>query len=413
MSVVVTLASPVDFEAWRVEARALLMRGVSPDDVVWRVEGDEELLPLEREAPPNSLISSEIRIPRRFVELADLAIRHRDPRALCAALSIARAARRRAAADRARDRCGCRGGRRHGQVRLPRPPQNDGLRALPRARGRGAALCRVVRARTSDRGACRFVLRRPLCVDGVRHFHAAPRDSFGAAASLTFGPGGRPGIRGRRRRFLGGVGCVLPLDLQPRPAHAAGDAQGDAEEILGEPAGDTADRAARRRCGAGGSNPAHRARRDARKRRPARLAATSVPAAAEPLDKLADEAKSCTRCPLYQNATQVVFGQGPEDARVMFVGEQPGDKEDLAGVPFVGPAGAVFDEALAAAGLDRSQCYVTGAVKHFKFTSRARVRCTRRRTRRRSSLADGGWRRSSPPCRRLWWWRWGRRLCSP
>lgn len=79
MSVVVTLASPVDFEAWRVEARALLMRGVSPDDVVWRVEGDEELLPLEREAPPDSLISSEIRIPRRFVEMADLAIRHRDP----------------------------------------------------------------------------------------------------------------------------------------------------------------------------------------------------------------------------------------------------------------------------------------------------------------------------------------------
>ena len=67
------------------------------------------------------------------------------------------------------------------------------------------------------------------------------------------------------------------------------------------------------------------------------------------------------------NATQTVFGEGKATARIMFVGEQPGDKEDLAGLPFVGPAGALFDEALAAAGFDRAEAYVTNAVKHFKF----------------------------------------------
>lgn len=94
----------------------------------------------------------------------------------------------------------------------------------------------------------------------------------------------------------------------------------------------------------------------------------------EPLEALAAEAKSCQRCPLYHNATQTVFGRGSEYAKLMFVGEQPGDKEDLAGAPFVGPAGALFDEALAAAGVDRAECYVTNAVKHFKFTPRGKIR---------------------------------------
>ena len=96
--------------------------------------------------------------------------------------------------------------------------------------------------------------------------------------------------------------------------------------------------------------------------------------AVEPLAKLAREAKSCTRCHLNEHATQTVFGRGAETARLMFVGEQPGDKEDLAGLPFVGPAGALFDKALEAAGMDRGDCYVTNAVKHFKFTPRGKFR---------------------------------------
>jgi uracil-DNA glycosylase len=85
-------------------------------------------------------------------------------------------------------------------------------------------------------------------------------------------------------------------------------------------------------------------------------------------------AEHCERCPLYKNATQTVFGEGPAHASVVFVGEQPGDQEDLAGKPFVGPAGQLFDRALAEAGIDRLRVYVTNAVKHFKFEPRGKRR---------------------------------------
>ncbi|MDP1909758.1 MAG: UdgX family uracil-DNA binding protein, partial [Hyphomicrobium sp.] len=89
---------------------------------------------------------------------------------------------------------------------------------------------------------------------------------------------------------------------------------------------------------------------------------------------LRDEASGCTRCNLYKCATQTVFGDGPLHASIMFVGEQPGDQEDLAGRPFVGPAGEVFNAALAEAGIDRSTTYVTNAVRHFKFVLRGKKR---------------------------------------
>jgi DNA polymerase len=85
------------------------------------------------------------------------------------------------------------------------------------------------------------------------------------------------------------------------------------------------------------------------------------------LTKLQRASKECQGCDLWRNATQTVFGEGPVHPDVMFVGEQPGDKEDLAGHPFVGPAGRVLDEALAAVGIDRRRAYVTNAVKHFKW----------------------------------------------
>ena len=86
------------------------------------------------------------------------------------------------------------------------------------------------------------------------------------------------------------------------------------------------------------------------------------------------EAADCRACPLWKNATQTVFGEGPSRAQVMLVGEQPGDKEDLAGKPFVGPAGNMLDRALEEAGIDRTKVYVTNAVKHFKFVPRGKIR---------------------------------------
>ena len=92
------------------------------------------------------------------------------------------------------------------------------------------------------------------------------------------------------------------------------------------------------------------------------------------LERLREEAAACTRCDLYQRATQTVFGEGPVPATLALVGEQPGDQEDLRGHPFVGPSGELLDRALEAAGIDRSQVYVTNAVKHFKWTPRGKRR---------------------------------------
>src|SRR5262245_61995973 len=94
-----------------------------------------------------------------------------------------------------------------------------------------------------------------------------------------------------------------------------------------------------------------------------------VPANASSIDDLREAARDCHGCHLYHTATQTVFGAGPPDARVVMVGEQPGDIEDRRGAPFVGPAGAVLDRAAGDAGLDRSQTYLTNAVKHFKFSA--------------------------------------------
>ena len=95
---------------------------------------------------------------------------------------------------------------------------------------------------------------------------------------------------------------------------------------------------------------------------------------ADTIPELREAAKGCRRCPLWRDATQTVFGEGPDNAKVIFVGEQPGDQEDLAGKPFVGPAGKVFDAILDDADVDRQKVYVTNAVKHFKFEPRGKRR---------------------------------------
>ena len=91
-------------------------------------------------------------------------------------------------------------------------------------------------------------------------------------------------------------------------------------------------------------------------------------------EALLADARRCTRCDLHRHATQTVFGEGPLNVEILFVGEQPGDQEDLSGRPFVGPAGQLFDAALEEAGIDRRRTYVTNAVKHFKFQQRGKRR---------------------------------------
>ena len=102
-------------------------------------------------------------------------------------------------------------------------------------------------------------------------------------------------------------------------------------------------------------------------RQPRGVASFAQPPGSRDLDVLRSAAKKCKACPLWKSGTQTVFGEGPARARIIFVGEQPGDKEDLEGKPFVGPAGRMLDKALEEAGVDRSETYVTNAVKHFKW----------------------------------------------
>ena len=109
-------------------------------------------------------------------------------------------------------------------------------------------------------------------------------------------------------------------------------------------------------------------------RRPALPTAAPFVPESKSLKTLAEAAQGCRGCDLYKNATQAVFGEGKKGASVLFVGEQPGDKEDEEGRPFVGPAGRLFDKALEAAGIDRAQVFVTNAVKHFKFVPRGKKR---------------------------------------
>ena len=108
----------------------------------------------------------------------------------------------------------------------------------------------------------------------------------------------------------------------------------------------------------------------------------AAPPLTRDLDQLAGAASRCTACPLYRAATQTVWGEGPRSVDIMLVGEQPGDEEDRAGRPFVGPAGRLLDRALAEAGIAREQCWVTNAVKHFKWTARGARRIHARPTSR-------------------------------
>lgn len=115
-----------------------------------------------------------------------------------------------------------------------------------------------------------------------------------------------------------------------------------------------------------------------------RSAADHIPAVVT-LESLRTAAVGCRGCDLFQNATQTVFGEGPHDARIVFVGEQPGDQEDIAGRPFVGPAGQVLDDAIQQAGLNRGEIYLTNAVKHFKFEPTEKRRLHQKPSARESS----------------------------
>jgi DNA polymerase len=386
----VTLASEADFSAWRDQARGLLAGGRPPEQVLWRVEAapaDLFAADSEETAPgaPGASVAASPAVPRRFVEAAKSAICHRDPERFALFYAILWRI--------------VRGGERHVLAAAPDPQvrrlaaMTQGVRrdihkmkAFVRFREiNGAAGEPVyiawfepehhILASTAPFFAERFASMRwsILTPEASAHWDL-DRLSFGPGASKRDVPS-EDALEEYWRTYYASIFNPARLNTQAMKsqmpvkywknlpeasliAPLAAAAGGRADAMVAAPPSLPPARAAKVAAGARSAGPS----------------AAEEGMAIPDLARLKAEASGCRRCPLWEPATQTVFGEGPADAALMLVGEQPGDKEDLAGRPFVGPAGAVLDRALAEAGIDRNGVYVSNAVKHFKFL----IRGTRR-----------------------------------
>jgi DNA polymerase len=397
-----TLAGPTDLDGFRRLARRLVVEGVAPERVRWKVadggapaelDGDGAAVAPHGEAPPDDPSAPPLQVPRRFAEQAAEAMLHRDP------------------------------GRFELLYRLLwRLQREPGLRHDP-LDADWLALERLARAvhreihKTKAFVRFRPVVRRadepPLhvawfepehhVVEAVAPFFAArfaslrwtlltPLGSLAWDGSrLTVGPGARredaPPPDADERLWLTYYEHVFnPARLKLATLRRQMPQRywkNLPEAALIAPLA----RHAEERSTAMIERPPTEAARGGRWMAPdakARAVPDELPergaADDDPIARRAAlaatrrVAASCVRCPLHAPATQTVFGEGPVDARICFVGEQPGDREDLAGRPFVGPSGALFERALAALGIARDSVYVTNVVKHFKFELRGQRR---------------------------------------
>lgn len=367
--------------AWRKAARACLAAGLPPEQVVWSCgDGPADLFASEGAAPAAGQAGT---VPRAFLGLADTVVWHRDPE---------RFARLYAMLWRVRQSPGMMNDRA--------APELSRLRAMEKS---------VRRCQHKMKAFVRF--REIGAPDAARRGFAAwfeplhhtlePTAPFFAGrfadmdwrivtpeltavfedGRLSFAPGQtKPPLPDDATEELWAEyfrSVFNPARLKVRAMQSEMPKRywrnmPEARAIPALIAG-AGDRARKMREAAPTMPPA-RALRMA-ERRPTLIGTCPEP---KGMDKLKDEAAACTRCALYKDATQVVVGEGPTDAELMFVGEQPGDKEDLAGRPFVGPAGRLLDEACKAAGIDRRVVFVTNAVKHFKYRMRGKRRLHQR-----------------------------------
>jgi DNA polymerase len=355
---VVTLDQPDDLDGWRDAARSLAMAGVSPADIVWQV-GDQATDLFAGAADPLPTTGTPFVVPRAFLDLARSGVLHRDPQrfALLYTLLARLRAQPGAIADRADP-----------LVRRLEHLAQEVRRDIHKMR----AFLRFREVAEAD-GTARFVAWFEPDHHIVRYNAKFFIDRFASMRWSILTPD----------RSIHWDGATL----SEGPGAVKSDApEGDPIEEVWKTYYASIFNPARVKIGAmlkemprkywknmpetalvPGLIAAAQARESAMIATARHEVSGNVAAA---WGLLRDEAAGCTRCPLYKPATQTVFGEGPVDAALMFVGEQPGDQEDLAGRPFVGPAGHVFDRALAAAGIDRAGVYVTNAVKHFKFEQR-------------------------------------------
>ncbi|WP_419759163.1 UdgX family uracil-DNA binding protein [Acidisoma sp.] len=386
----VRLAHQTDFTGWRDAARQALLARVSPDMLDWRVEGEDapdlflaegvEAAPV---APGAAVMQpSGPRVPRAFISLAETVILHRDPGrfALLYRLLWGMQRQPKLLEDAS-----------HPDVHLA----EQVAKAIRRDIHKMHAFVRFREVETPD-GAAHFIawfepdnfIVEAAAPFFVRRFTGMlwtiltpDRTASWDGEHLTFAAGARQeqaptsdrlevlwrayyaNIFNPARLKLAAMTREMPKRYWKNLPEA---------ELIGPL---TAQAAAREDAmvKASPTEPPLFAAVEAR-RRPDAPVPADTGERPQTLGEARTAAAACRRCPLWENATQTVFGEGPEGARLMLVGEQPGDREDLAGKPFVGPAGAMLDRALAEAGVPRAEVYVTNAVKHFKFEPRGKFR---------------------------------------
>jgi probable DNA metabolism protein len=349
-----------DFEGWRAAARDLAEAGVPAAETSWQVKGGSRDLLAAEAKPP--VAARSFPVPRPFVDLARTAILHRDPErfALLYAMLLRLRADPRAIADAAdphllRLEAMAKAVRRdihkmHAFLRFREVPTQAGTHSIAWFEPDN----HIVRAAASF-FAERFANMHWSILTPALSLHwdgEALRE--GPGASKSDAPTGDPveevwktyysSIFNPARVNAGAMLKEMPKKYWKNMPETA---------LVGELI-----------KGA-----------QARERQMVAATASMVGEnARKSWDSIRAEAMHCTRCDLYKCATRTVFGEGELDATILFVGEQPGDQEDLAGRPFVGPAGQIFDRALKDAGIDRQRTYVTNAVKHFKFVRRGKRR---------------------------------------
>ncbi len=376
---IVHLESEIDFEGFRREARAAVARGLGADAIRFEshsAEGESDLF-TEKETQDLSPTSSRVRVPSRFLGLADLVCRHKEPTRydlLYAALLRLRETPR--LLEIASDP-------------LVRRLENM-ERAVRRDRHKMTAFVRFREIETSD--GARFVawfepehyieeLTATFFIDRFASMNFAiltPRTSILWDGKLRFGPGAHREDAPPLDDFAGAWDVYYRAIFNPaRLMERAMLKEMPKKYWVNLPETrsiPTMSSAARSREAQMVAAPPSRVDPGAA-RVAARFAeATKLAMPADAHEALRSEAKTCRRCPLGDCATQIVFGDGPMQARAIFVGEQPGDQEDLQGHPFVGPAGLLLRSALREAGFSEAECYLTNAVKHFKFVPRGKRR---------------------------------------
>jgi len=371
----ITLDGETDFDGWRKAARALTLNGVKPTDVTWSVHGAEPRLfeaPLAE--PPLDAPTGAFNVPARFVELAQIAILHRNSERFALLYHLLqRLLAHHDLLDIATDPDVARVGGMAKAVRRDEHKMHAMVRFREIGRERDA---RYVAWFEPEHHivelAAPFFARRfadmpwsILTPDLCAHWD-------GLAVAFTPGVAKSEAPTDDRleelwRRYYAGIFNPARLKVKAMQTEMPKKYWRNLPEAsIIRPLIEDAARFTGVMIAREATEP-HKAQK-----RLEPMKRISEPAG--DIETLREEAASCRACPLWKDATQTVFGEGPSQARIMLVGEQPGDKEDFAGHPFVGPAGQMLDRALEEAGIDRDKVYVTNAVKHFKFLPRGKFR---------------------------------------